>query len=647
MITKRTREYEGKLSRRALLLGGIQAGFISALAARLYYLQVVQGNQYTQLSDRNKYDFRIITPSRGRIYDTEGRLLAGNAEAYELSIIPDYAGDVEQVLGFLSNLIELNEDDIEQVLKDVADQPSFLPVPIRSDLTQREVSRLVIRSPELPGVNFSRVEKRIYPQGLIAGHLTGYVNRVTKDEIKDGLITRELANLSIGKSGVEKAFEDNLRGAPGRERVVVNALGRPIRSFVDEEPVPGRDFRISIDMDLQLQALKTLKMGRHTVLQRNSNKVRQAIENDPVLASIVEPDETLVLEDGKGRVVPPETGSVVVMDIKTGQLKCLVSSPTFDPNLFSSRISSKEWERIIGNPRRPLLDRALSGQYAPGSTFKMVVALAAIEAGVINENTRFSCTGHKTVGNKDFHCWKKEGHGSVNVIRALEQSCDVYFYEVGLKTGITRIADMARRLGLGAVSLSGLPGEKAGLVPTKDWKEDKIGSFWTLGETVNASIGQGYVLTTPMQLAVMTARIANGQAAVTPTLFPSESELEPEPLNISSKALAIVRKGMRSVMNGPLGTARNHDLGVKGLAMAGKTGTVQVKAITKAERESGIIDNIDRPWKHRDHALFVGYAPHDNPRYAISVVVEHGGSGSSVAAPIASKVLSYLFREKA
>ena len=645
MITKRTREYESKLSRRSLILGGIQSAFIGGLAARLYFLQVVQGNQYSQLSDRNKYDFRIIPPSRGRLYDAKGRLLAGNAEAYELSIIPDYAGDVRQVLKVLSALIELSEEDIELVLKESADQPSFLPVPIRSDLTQREVARLVVRSPELPGVNFARIEKRIYPQGLIAGHLTGYVNRVNKDEIKDGLITRELANLSIGKSGVEKALEDNLRGAPGRKRVVVNALGRPIRSFVDEESEPGRDFRLSIDMDLQLKALETLKVGRHKILPRNSARVRNAIEADPVLSSIVEPDEGLVLEDIKGRVVPPETGSVVVIDIQTGELKCLVSSPTFDPNLFSGRISSTEWNRIIGNPRRPLLDRALSGQYAPGSTFKMVVALAALEAGVINEKTRYSCPGHKTVGNQDFHCWKKEGHGSVNIIRALEQSCDVYFYEVGLKTGITRIADMARRLGLGDVTLSGLPGEKPGLVPTKDWKENKIGSVWTLGETVNASIGQGYVLATPMQLAVMTARIANGEARINPTLFSGQASAEPEPLDISPRALSVIRKGMRQVMDGPLGTARNHDLNISGIAMSGKTGTVQVKAISKAEREEGIIDNMDRPWKHRDHALFVGYAPHDKPRYAVAVVVEHGGSGSSVAAPIASDVLSYVFRE--
>lgn len=647
MITKRTREYENKLSRRSLILGGIQAALISGLAARLYYLQVVQGNEYSQLSDRNKYNFRIIPPSRGRIYDHEGRLLAGNAEAYELSIIPLYAGDVRRVLASLSSLIELTEEDIELVIKDAESQPSFLPVPIRSDLTQREVSRLVIRTPELPGVNFSRVEKRIYPQGLVAGHLTGYVNRVTKDEISNGLITRELANLSIGKTGVEKALEDNLRGNPGRERVVVNALGRPIRSFTDEEPAPGRDFNLSIDMDLQLKALKTLKMGRHNVLRRDSSRVQKALQENPELASIIGPDESLVLEDIKGRVIPPETGSVVVMDIKTGMLKCLVSSPTFDPNVFSSRISSREWERIISNPRRPLLDRALSGQYAPGSTFKMVIALAALEAGVINENTRFNCPGHKTVGNKDFHCWKKEGHGFVNVLGALEQSCDVYFYEVGLKTGITRIADMARRLGFGDISSLGLPGEKPGLMPTKDWKEDKIGSAWTLGETVNASIGQGYVLTTPIQLAVMTARIANGDAAVMPKLFASQSDEQFEPLNISPRAMAVVRKGMRRVMNGSQGTARLHDLDVKGVSMAGKTGTVQVKAITKAERESGIIDNIDRPWKHRDHALYVGYAPHDDPRYAISVVVEHGGSGSGVAAPIASTVMSHIFKGKA
>jgi len=646
MITRSMRLHETMISRRALILGGAQALLAGGLAARLYYLQIQEGLTYDRLSERNKYDFRIIPPSRGRIFDMRGRLLAGNAEAYALSIIPDYTNDLAQSLRQLARLIELSDEAMADILKEAEGQSSFLPLIIRSDLTQREVSRLVVRSPELSGVSFAKVEKRIYPQGLLAGHLTGYVNRVTRDEISAGLITPELASLSTGKTGVEKAQEQVLRGAPGRERILVNALGRPIRTAVDELPATGKDIRITIDVDCQYQALAWLKQGPHKPVRRSHPKVVRALAASKSLAKLIPAEETTVFEDSKGRIIPPETGSVVVMDIRTGAVRTLVSSPTFDPNLFSGRISSGEWKALIENKRQPLLDRALSGQYSPGSTFKMLVALAALEAGVISEKTSFFCPGHKTVGNKDFHCWQKDGHGRVNVIQALERSCDVFFYEIGLKTGIARIAEMARRLGLGEKTRIELPGEKSGLIPDKDWKEKAIGSFWTLGETVNASIGQGYVLTTPIQLAVMTARLANGKAVVPTVMENQDATPEFADLDINPYALKIIRRGMRQVMNGSLGTARNHDLSEEGYKLAGKTGTVQVKAITRAERESGIIDNIDRPWKFRDHALFVGYAPFDDPKYAVSVIVEHGGGGSGVAAPIASKVLRHLLKEE-
>ncbi len=646
MITKRSREYNAVLSRRSLILGGIQGVLVSGLAARLYYLQMIEGQQYSTLSDRNKYDFRLITPSRGRIYDAGGRLLAGNAEAYQLSIIPDYAGDAENILRILSELITLEEDDITAILEEVRSTPSFLPVLIRSDLTQREVARLVVRSPELPGVSFEKTEKRIYPQGLLAGHVTGYVNRVTQSEINSGAITRELAAINTGKSGAEKAFEKNLRGEPGRERILVNAFGRPIRTAIDEESLSGGDVRLTANMDLQLAALGALKRGSNTPIPRGDKRVQRAIERQPELGLMLPETEEFAYIDSKGRIVPPESGSVVVVDVKTGAVRCLASAPTFDPNLFSGRISSSEWQLMINNPRQPLLNRALSGQYAPGSTFKMAVALAALEAGIINEKTRFSCPGHKTVGNQDFHCWQEFGHGSVNIVEAIEQSCDVFFYELGLKTGITRIAEMARRLSFGDVTGINLPGEKNGLMPTKEWKKKKIGRVWTLGETVNASIGQGYVLSTPLQLAVMTARLASGQMRVMPRITETDYVPEFEPLDINPYALKVIRKGMRRGMNGDKGTARRHDLTI-GSGMAGKTGTVQVRAISKAEREQGVTDNADRPWKFRDHALFTGYAPYDDPRYAISVVVEHGGSGSGAAAPVARQVMSWLLENEA
>lgn len=653
MITRATKLYEMRLSRRTLTLGGIKAALVLGLAGRLYYLQVQEGRQYTQLSDRNKYDFRILPPSRGRIYDEQGRLLAGNAEAYELSVTPAYGDDLEVTLRRLMSLIDLSQDEYEAILEDAKDKPSFLPVQIRADLSQREVARVVVRSPELPGVNFERVEKRIYPQGIISGHLTGYINKATADEVASGVITRELRNLNTGKSGIEKSFEPQLRGIPGRERILVNAVGRPIRTAVDEEPSSGRDIKLNINMDNQLFALESLKKGQNKPLQLASPRVQSARAENDELNRILADGQSSAFEDSKGRVVPPETGAVVAMDIKTGAVKTLASSPTYDPNLFSGRLSSKDWNILVNNPRTPLLNRSLTGQYSPGSTFKMVVALAALEAGIINEKTSFHCSGHKPVGNQDFHCWLKDGHGHVNVLQAIEQSCDVFFYEVGLKLGINRIAEMARRLGLGDETGILMPGEKKGLIPTKAWKEEEIGQFWTLGETVNASIGQGYVLATPLQLAVMTARIANGKKAIRPKLTSQEIHGQDfegdefEDLNISSSALRVVQKGMRRVMNGSKGTARRYDLTDKGIPIAGKTGTVQVRAISKAEREQGVVDNADRPWKFRDHALFVCYAPYKNPRYAVSVVVEHGGSGSSAAAPIAKQVVDHLFKTEA
>ena len=368
-------------------------------------------------------------------------------------------------------------------------------------------------------------------------------------------------------------------------------------------------------------------------------EVQRAIAGNRELKQHLASGENMLLRDEIGKITPPESGAVVVIDITNGEILSMVSSPTYDPNIFTDRLLTRDWRRLNEHPRNPLLNRVTAGLYAPGSTFKMVVALAALEAGIITEGTRHFCNGSMELGNATFHCWLEDGHGTVNVVRALERSCDVYFYEVALKTGIQRIKDMAHRLGLGDVTGIDIPGEKQGIIPYHEWKLATHGVVWTPGETVVASIGQGYVLTTPLQLAVMTARLASGTRAVTPSLRAVEGEPDFAPLDISPAALRIVRKGMFEVMHGSLGTARAHNLPSRLGGMAGKTGTVQVKRITKEQREAGITKNIERPWKERDHALFVGYAPVQNPRYAVAVVVEHGGSGSSMAAPIAKATL--------
>ena len=385
-------------------------------------------------------------------------------------------------------------------------------------------------------------------------------------------------------------------------------------------------------------------------------EVQEALLKNKELRAHVSMGDDLVLKDEKGRLIPPESGSVVVMDIETGEIKVMVSTPSFDPNLFSNRLSVRDWQRMNEHPRTPLLNRAISGLYPPGSTFKMVVLAAALEAGVISQKTRIDCSGAFEFGGQNFHCWLERGHGVVNAEQSIERSCDVYFYQIALKTGINRIHDMARRLGLGDVSALGLISEKEGIIPNRDWKLEKRGVVWTPGETVVAGIGQGFVLTTPLQLALMTARIANGRSAITPSLVTQQSperrterrtEKRTEksavfpPLDVSPDIIRFLHKSMRKVMAGGLGTARKHDIDQ---GMAGKTGTGQVKRITKEQREKGIINNIDRPWKERDHALFVAFAPYEKPRYAISVIVEHGGSGSSAAAPIARDIMDFMLK---
>ena len=640
----REREFRRVMTRRSLLLGGMQLGIASFLGLRLYQLQVAQNSQYRRLSDRNQFDVKIVAPQRGRVFDRKMRLLAGNAESYQLRVTPLHAKDLPQVLEDLSTIIELRPKQRQKVIAAAAKNPSFRPIVVRGDLTQRELARLAIRSAYLPGVTFEKLLRRIYPQGALTGHVTGYVSPLTSRELDLNPALQQLPNLATGKIGVENAMESQLRGKPGSERVEVNARGRPIRVLRDFEPSAGQDVRLALDIGVQLEAAEALRRGRSETVNLSLPEAQSAIAANAELKSHIAAGDNLVLRDPKGNITPAESGAVVVMDVRTGEIVSLVSAPMYDPNIFTEKLLTRDWRRLNDHPRTPLLNRVTTGMYAPGSTFKMVVALAALEAGIINERTSFFCKGDMELGDATFHCWQKHGHGTVNVSTALEQSCDVFFYEVALKTGIQRIKKMALRLGLGTETGIDIPGEKPGIIPSHDWKLATHGVVWTPGETVVAGIGQGYVLATPIQLALMTARIANGEFAVEPRLLARSTTPEFAPLDIPLSALRIVRKGMKMVTHGGLGTARKYNLSSNFGGMAGKTGTVQVKRITKEQREAGIVKNIDRPWKERDHALFVAYAPVKNPRYAISVVVEHGGSGSSMAAPIGRKILEKMLR---
>lgn len=589
-------------SRRALMLGGGKAALLSILVGRMYYLQVIESERYVTLADENRINLRLLPPPRGAIVDRLGRSLADNQQNYRVVIIPEQASDVERTLDLLSLIVPLSAGERRRIRREISRKRAFVPITVRENLEWSEVARIEVNTPDLPGVFIDVGQSRHYAYGPETAHVLGYVAAVSENDITgDPLL--ELPGFRIGKAGVEKVYDLALRGTGGSSQVEVNAVGRVIRELNRQEGQPGAELRMSID--LNLQRFVTQRLG-------------------------------------------DESASVVVVDVHSGEVLALVSTPSFDPNDFNTGLSQAEWESLVSNPKAPLTNKAIVGQYAPGSTFKMAVALAALEKGVITPDTKVFCSGSMTLGNAEFHCWKKGGHGTLDLQGALEHSCDVYFYEVARRTGIERIGAMAKRLGFGQPLGLDLPGEKSGLVPSNEWKLGAIGSPWQAGETLIAGIGQGYILSTPLQLAIMTARLVNGGRAITPRLTLDKvggGALEPyplleaEPLGIAPEHLAQVRRGMERVVNSPTGTAHRSYIADPRYHMAGKTGTVQVKRITKAERETGIIKNSDRPWKDRDHALFVGYAPYDNPRFAVSVVIEHGGGGSAVAAPVARDVL--------
>ncbi len=421
----------------------------------------------------------------------------------------------------------------------------------------------------------------------------------------------------------------------------MTSKGHIVASQIYENTISGNDIRTSLDMGLQAFAVERFEKGNNTLVSIKNEKIKKQIEKTKNIKFI---NNDYVYKDKKNRIVNPESGSLIVMDIENGEVICSVSSPGYDPNIFSNDLEVNVWNNLKNNSRAPLLNRSMSGVYPPGSTIKMAVALAALENGIIDYNTNFFCDGAKKLGESTFHCWAKDGHGKLNLIEAIEQSCDVYFYELGLKVGIDKIALMMKRLGLGQYYNVEINNMSKGVVPNIEWKLKRDGLQWSMGETLNASIGQGYLLTTPLQLTTMIARIANGKFSVTPTLMINKNNYRFKNLNINPQHLDFIRKSMERVVKGNNGTARNYQIGSKKFEMAGKTGTVQVVRISEAEREKGLIKNEDRPWKRRDHALFVGYAPASKPKYAITVVVEHGGSGSSTAAPIARDIFKYIFK---
>jgi len=588
--------------RRAALLGGAKLVMLSALVGRMYQLQIVDSDRYAVLSEENQINMRLLEPDRGRILDRFGVPLAENDRNYRIEIVREQSGDLAAVLAELSKFVPLTEAERQKVIEEAKKRRAFVPIMVTDNLSWHQVASIAVNAPELPGVSVVDGQRRRYTHGPTAAHIIGYVAAPSESDLT-GEPLLQLPGFRIGKNGVERQYEESLRGLRGTKFMEVNAVGREIQELKDKrkEATPGEDLVISLDYELQ-------------------RYVQQRLAAEPSAAA-------------------------VILDVRNGDVLALGSTPSFDPSAFSRGLTVAEWQQLSTDPLRPLANKAIAGQYAPGSTFKMLVALAALKAG-IEPGHRVSCPGVYTVGNARFHCWKKGGHGSMNMFDAIKYSCDVFFYDTSRRVGIDNIAAMARQFGLGDVTGIDLPGEKPGLIPTTAWKEATFGEPWYPGETPSAGIGQGFITTTPLQLAVMTARIASGRMVVPhfrrQTLVDDSGtagEPEAPPLDVPDAHLAVVREGMNRVSNAQGGTAYRVRIAEPGMEMAGKTGTAQVRRITLAERNSGVKKNEQLPWEKRDHALFVCFAPVHAPQYAAAVVVEHGGGGSKVAGPIAHDIM--------
>ncbi len=572
-------------TRRTLMVSGAMGAVFATLAGRLYQLQVIEGAEFKAKAEDNRVSMRLLAPPRGRILDRFAVPLADNRRNYRVLLVPEQASDgVKPTLAALSRVIVLTDRQREKILRDVAENKRFVPVTVVENLSWDDFAHINLQLPYLPGVQPDVGETRNYPYGAELSHILGYVAAVSPDDKKhddDPLL--DLPGFRIGKRGIEKEFDAQIRGSAGTERIEVNAYGREIRELSRDPGIPGADLYLTIDFQVQ---------------------------------------------DVMAKALGDQSAAAAVMDVETGDVIALTSTPGFDPNLFNVGITTEQWQALTTNDHNPLMNKAISGVYPPGSTFKTAVALAGVDAGIATPEFTVFCPGSYKLGNHEFHCWKHNGHGVMNLTSAIEQSCDVFFYDLSRRVGIDRIDEAAHALGLGQPTGIELPGERAGLIPTRAWKRATFGQPWEQGETLVTGIGQGYVLATPLQLCTQAARIASGKA-VSPriTRFVGNHEQrrpKATPLGFSDAALAAVRAGMAEVCNAPSGTAYSWRIAEPGFEMAGKTGTSQVRRITREERQEGLTSTDNMPWQFREHALFMAFAPLDKPRYACAVVIEHG-----------------------
>lgn len=596
-----TQESFGVTTRRGLVLGGLMSSVAVVLGARMRYLQVEQADQFRLLAEENRINIRLLPPARGQILDRSGFLIAGNEQNYRVVIVRDEVEDTDKVLADLAKLIPLTDEDIAKVKEEMGRRSRLLPVTVADRLSWEDISQVAVNAPALPGITPEFGLSRFYPRQEDYAHVLGYVGPVSdydlsKIENPDPVL--QIPRFQIGKVGVENKLEDALRGRAGTKKIEVNAAGRVMRELGREESQKGANVQLTIDTTLQ-----------------NFTQTR----------------------------LGEQSASAVVMDVTNGDLLAIGSTPSFDPNKFVRGISGPDYNALLQNKYRPLANKSVQGLYPPGSTYKMVAVLAALEDDIISPRETVRCIGYIELANRRFHCWKRAGHGRMDLRNSLKQSCDVYYYDLAQKVGIEKMSAMARRLGFGQSHDLPMSAIAPGIAPTKDWKREHQGQDWVIGDSLNAFIGQGFVLTSPLQLAIMTARLATGNEVKPRLIKAIDGEETPElggaSMGFRPENLRQVQDGMFAVTNEQRGTALSSRIAEEGKTMAGKTGTSQVRNITVDERRRGVTRNEDLPWERRDHALFVGYAPYDNPRYAVSVVVEHGGGGSTAAAPIARDIL--------
>lgn len=580
------------LTRRGMLLTLFMTVPFTILLIRLYMLQVVAGQKYRRLSDENRFSLRLIIPERGVLRDRRNQPIAMNQRAFRLVLVPERCPDPKTVLARLGTLVRLDGGQQAVLLKRIRQNPSFLPVTVRDVLTFEEVARVQVNLPNLPGVDIDQNLVRNYPYGAMFAHTVGYIGAPDPkmlQESADPLL--RLPDFRHGRKGLEQRFDPELRGRAGTLQVEVNAYGREVREVARVPEEKGQDVRLALDLELQRHIYD--EMGEHT-------------------------------------------GGALVMDLKTGGLLAVVNKPGFEPNSFIRGLTGDEWRDLRVSTERPFLNRCLQGLYAPGSTFKMLVALAALEEGLAKPEEVIRCPGFMQFGNRRFHCWEDKGHGGMDLRQSIVHSCDIYYYELGRRLGVDRITAYAQRFGLGSTVPFELQNE-GGLMPTREWKRKRFRQPWVGGEDLISAIGQGYLQTTPLQLLVMTARLATSQMMV-PTLLPFAPQSSYDPVGFKESHLELIRRAMYDVVNTPGGTAyRSRSAEVK---LAGKTGTSQV--VSKRHDRKAKLESIVR--EERTNAMFVGFAPYDAPRVAVSVALEHAGHGSQSAAPLACDAMLFALK---